>query len=45
VSEKVEATTVHPLSSSRIEVYTRPDDIRGMEKLVESLLAANVATF
>ena len=36
---------VHPLSTSRIEVYTRPEDIPGMEKLIEALLAANVKTF
>ncbi len=36
---------LHPSWSSRIEVYTRPEDIPGMEKLVDALLAADVKTF
>lgn len=31
---------VTPLLSSRVELYTRPDDITGMEALNEALLAA-----
>jgi len=36
---------VHPLSSSRIEIYFKPEDLAGMEKLVDALLAADVDTF
>ena len=36
---------VHPLSTGRIEVYTRPEDIPGMEGLIEALLAVNVEAF
>jgi hypothetical protein len=31
---------VSPLLSSRVELYTRPDDIAGMETLIEAVLAA-----
>ena len=31
---------VTPLLSSRVELYTRPDDIPAMEELIEAVLAA-----